>query len=70
MNQKNLEKLYDEYSQRQREADHAETFYDIAFTLFVISLFIVIVYFCRSEIKAFSKTFPTTTTEQHNTITK
>jgi hypothetical protein len=70
MNEKDLQRLYDEYSDRQREADRAESFQDVAFTAFIILLTIAIAFIFRTEIKAFSKTLPTTTTEQHNTITK
>lgn len=70
MNENDLQRLYDEYSQRQKDADRAETFQDVAFTIFVILMTIAIVFIFRTEIKAFSKTLPTTTIEQHNNITK
>jgi len=56
-----LEQLYDEYADRQKRADREETFYDIAYTLFVVAVFIALAFIFRDEIKAI-KNLPTTTT--------
>lgn len=58
-----LEDLYNEYSDRQKRADREELFYDVAYTLFVLALFIALVFIFRDEIKAI-KNLPTTTTQQ------
>jgi hypothetical protein len=59
-----LEDLYDEYSDRQKRADREELFYDVAYTLFVIALFIALVFIFRDQIKALKNLPETTTTTQ------